>query len=519
MKKTSLSLRSSLVFLAASVWVPRALAEAPPATPAESSPEATEAERPSAEEALSVELSLGGSGLQDADVLEALERELGIAVRTSDAGERLVLRVDGTTLFASYGDPATRAVSREVQLPESEAAQLELLQLLSGNLVRDEASPLLARLRAAKTETEARAETAPSAVAAPVEPTAQAPGEKGVSPKRRGRMPISLTLFSPVSTDPFLKKHEAHFDVGAFYSEIGALSGLAVQGGVQKLHDGARGLAVAGVGSHSGPFRGLNVNGFYGLVTRSDGLSVTGFYVRHKEMFQGLTVSLVNSTGSAKAEKPREGEAPRSEGAMIGLVNIGGSLHGAQIGLVNVQTGKMRGAQLGLVNVSGDLSGAALGLLNFGANVRATALAWASVNPELNEPARIAGPMGHIGVKYRIHNFYSLVGFGLGAEATGCGTEPPCRSSDVVFAPGFGAGYRFELGPRFALEVDGYHQVEFSPRGASNGHGATAGRVTALFKVSKEVSFFVGGGPRLVVPNDDRHVSAAPTFHAGIELF
>lgn len=519
MKKTSLSLRSSLAFLAASAWVPSALAEAPPQTPAESSPAALAAERPSAEGALSVELSLGDSGLQETDVLEALERELGVSVRASDAGERLVLRVEGTTLFASYGDPATRAVSREVQLPESEAAQLELIQLLSGNLVRDEASALLARLRAGPKETEMNVEPAPPEVAPPSAPDSPPPKEKELPPKRRGQMPISLTLLSPVSSDPFLKEHEAHFDVGAFYSEIGALSGLAVQGGVQKLHDGGRGLAVAGVGSHSGPFRGLNVNGFYGLVTSSEGLTVTGFYVRHKETFRGLTVSLVNSAGKAKAEKISEGPAPMSEGAMIGLVNIGGNLQGAQIGLVNVQAGKMRGAQIGLVNVSGDLSGAALGLLNFGPNVRASALAWASVNPELNAPARIAGPMGHVGVKYRIRNFYSLVGLGLGAEATGCGTEPPCRSNDVVFAPGFGAGYRFDLGPRFAVEVDGYHQVEFSPRGASNSHGATSGRVTASFKAADTVSFFIGGGPRLVVPNDDSPISVAPTFHAGIELF
>src|SRR5690606_21034864 len=101
----------------------------------------------------------------------------GVSVRASDAGERLVLRVEGTTLFASYGDPATRAVSREVQLPESEAAQLELIQLLSGNLVRDEASALLARLRAGPKETEMNVEPAPPEVAPPSAPDSPPPKE------------------------------------------------------------------------------------------------------------------------------------------------------------------------------------------------------------------------------------------------------------------------------------------------------------------------------------------------------
>src|SRR5690606_35063149 len=113
-----------------------------------------------------------------------------------------------TSLFASYGDPAARAVSRKVELPDSESAQLEVIQLLSGNLVRDEASALLARLRAPRQQTEAPAETPSAEVSAPAQPAKAGPEAKA-PPKRRGQMPISLTLFSPISSDPWLKDHEA----------------------------------------------------------------------------------------------------------------------------------------------------------------------------------------------------------------------------------------------------------------------------------------------------------------------
>lgn len=484
------------------------------AVPTPSEPTEAAAEREAAEEALGVEVLLVNSALHVGAIQLALEDELLVRTRLTDQGERLRLRVDGAALDAAYGDPQGRTVSRHVELPADEAQALELIALLCGNLVRDEAHALLERLRekppTAKTETPS---PSPTTATTP----AQTPPEPAEQPRKH--MPVSLTLLSPVSTDPKLAEHEAHFNVGAFYSDMGRLEGMAVEGGVLRARDGGRGLLVAGIGSTSGTFEGMNVSGIFGVDAGARGLSVAGLYLRHERAFQGLSVSLVNQA-TAAAPSAHEVTNFTSRGAMIGLVNVGAHVAGTQIGLVNVQTGSMRGAQIGLINVSRDLKGAAIGLLNLGPSVRLQALAWASMSPELDSPARQAGPMAHLGVKYRIRQFYSLVSFGVAGEASGCGTDPACTSSDSLIAPGFGAGYNFPFGQAFALELDGLYQVEVSPRGAGNAHGTLAGRLSALWKVSEQFSLFVGGGPRLVIPDfDDEETHFGPTFHAGIQLF
>lgn len=484
------------------------------AVPAPSEQTEPAADREGAEEALGLEVLLSNSGLQVEAIQLALEEELLVRTRLTDQGQRLRLRVEGASLDAAYGDPQGRIVSRHVELPADEAQALELIALLCGNLVRDEAHAVLERLR--KTQPTPKTET-PSA-----DPTSATTPTRTQSPpaeQPRKHMPVSLTLLSPVSTDPKLAEHEAHFNIGAFYSDMGRLEGVAVEGGVLRARDGGRGLLVAGIGSTSGPFEGLNVSGIFGVDAGARGLSVAGLYLRHERPFQGLSVSLVNQATAAAPNDPEVTDFT-SRGAMIGLVNVGANVVGTQIGLINVQTGSMRGAQIGLINVSRDLKGAAIGLLNLGPSVRIQPLAWVSMNPELDHPARQAGPMAHLGVKYRIRQFYSFVSFGVAAEASGCGTDPACTSSDALIAPGFGAGYAFPLGQAFALELDGLYQVEVSPRGAGNAHETVAGRLSALWKANEQVSFFVGGGPRLVIPDfDEEQTHFGPTFHAGIQLF
>lgn len=482
-------------------------------------PQADEAGEAS-ERALGLELELSDTPLDAARIQAALESELGVQVRAASEGERLRLRIQGSELDATFGDPEGRSVSRHVELPQDESQQLELIALLSGNLVRDEAHALLERLRRGS-EKDAQASKAVAPVAPPPSPVPDKRPKAQARAKEihRAEMPASLTLFSPASTDPKLRDHEAHFDVSVAYSDIGRLNGMAVGAGVVHVADGGRGFQVAGIGSATGPFEGMNVSGIYNLDAGVRGFSVAGIYLRHQAPSRGLSVSLVNVQSGTPSRADAEPDLT-SRGAMIGLVNIGAHLRGAQIGLVNVQTGTMRGAQIGLVNVSKNLHGGAVGLVNVGPGVRAQALAWASMSPELDNPARQVGPMAHVGVKYRIQRFYSLLGFGVAAEANGCGTDPGCPSSDVLFAPALGAGYSFPLARSFSLEIDGLYQFEFSPRGASNPHGTVAGRLSAVWAVTPQFAFFAGGGPRVVIPNhDDEFVYYGPTFHAGIELF
>lgn len=56
--------------------------------------------------------------------------------------------------------------------------------------------------------------------------------------------------------------------------------------------------------------------------------------------------------------------AGEARGLQLSVLNVGGDVSGAQVGLVNI-AGKMRGLQLGVINVSDDIDGAPIGLLSF----------------------------------------------------------------------------------------------------------------------------------------------------------
>lgn len=534
-------------------------------------------------ERFGVELTLERSPLERKAILSALEKELSVPVEEVQSGPGLRLVIVGNRLEASHRDATGRVVGRALTLPEPPAQQIEMIALLAGNLARDEAGDVLARLRgtaapatttagsdastaeqpkspdstASEAPVDAKPPTSPAASPAAAKPSASvkaqepakssepdAPVDAKPGAVERKGMPASLTLFSPISTDPSLSEHEAHFDIGAFYSHMGALDGFAVNGAVARSSDGGRGIQVAGLAlMDDGPFRGVKVAGIFESGDGVDGAAVAGILSIERGRVEGAQVSLINlagpsttSTNSASgattaAEKATDFSgfqaglfnsiSGASTGAQIGLINVGGAHNGAQIGLVNIQSGTARGAQIGLVNVADDMKGAPLGLVNVIPTLRTQALAWASITPTADGPARAVGPMAHVGVKYLLGHFYTQISFGVGVESNYCNaTSTRCFNGDSVFAPGFGVGGRIDFTESFALELDGVHQTEFSPSGDLGLRNSLAARASAVWQLNEWLAVFGGGGPRVdVSPGDIENERWNPTFHAGIQLF
>src|SRR6478736_6605597 len=108
---------------------------------------ATETE---AKTSVHLKLSLGDSALSAEAIDEALEAELGLPVETTDGASDLELVLQARHVTARTLAARGRIVERSLDLPENPEEQLQVIALLSENLLRDEAGALLAELSASE---------------------------------------------------------------------------------------------------------------------------------------------------------------------------------------------------------------------------------------------------------------------------------------------------------------------------------------------------------------------------------
>jgi hypothetical protein len=111
---------------------------------------------------------------------------------------------------------------------------------------------------------------------------------------------------------------------------------------------------------------------------------------------------------------------------------VGGDVHGAQVGLVNVAS-QVRGLQLGLINVASQAEGASVGLLSFIGNGQFHVQAWASDVALTNVALKFGG-------KY-VHTLLTV------------GVQPGTDHSRRYFTVGLGLGGHIPL-ERFFVDID-----------------------------------------------------------------
>lgn len=443
---------------------------------------------------LDVELRASESALQPSVILQALERELGVPVRSSASGRGLLLELEARRLRASYSSAEGRVVERTVTLPEEPERQLDTIALLAGNLARDEAGRLLTELRSPPAEP-VEAERAP----AQREPAAQAEAPGAPEPEafsKGGLAPLdeqafNFSVFAPVALNPRAFEREVSMELGLFYGDIGRLRGVGLNAFVLETRGGGSGVQLAGVLS----LQGGETRGIQASVVSSTADRLTG-----------AQLGVVNHAGAEVS------------GAQVGLVNLGGGLSGAQVGLVNIQTGAARGAQVGLVNIAGESKGASFGLVQISPSIRAQALAWASWAPDVGGSATPRGPMAHVGVKYLMSHFYTMLGFGVADAERRCPGRS-CIDGDAVLAPSFGVGGRVALAESFFLELDSLYQWEFSSDAGLDSHHSLQARGTLGWQVTDGLALVAGGGPRSDYSPSFEDWTYSPSFHAGIQLF
>jgi hypothetical protein len=197
---------------------------------------------------------------------------------------------------------------------------------------------------------------------------------------------------------------------------------------------GMYGFQMALLNYNRGPFmRGASV----GLVNINRG-SVNGAQIGMVNLAENGPDSGTRSHGARIGMVNVDRSSIPLQGAMIGLVNIGGTIDGAQVGLVNVAD-DVKGAQVGIVNFARKNSGASIGFFPLALDGYIRGAMWWSDSSYLN-----------LGAKLGTHHFYIVLGagltrdrdtgdhriytstFGLGGHITPTSTGPLFFDIDVV---------------------------------------------------------------------------------------
>ncbi|AUX23716.1 hypothetical protein SOCEGT47_042460 [Sorangium cellulosum] len=314
-------------------------------------------------------------------VRAAVERELAgpvTAVSAASAGRpTLVLRgePDGQVTLTFHAQDG-RHIGRTIDLPQDPGRAAEAIALLAGNLVRDEAAELAAALSKRAPAAPTAPATAPAAppaspAAAPASPAAAPPASPAADrpaprPPRARPAPacalagassvlvggdvVPLVGTSGVVGTNVVRRYSLNL-LGGYTAGV---DGVELSAGVNIESSFLCGAQISVVGNLvAGPVRGAQVTGGVNLSTSLHGAQI------------GLVNLAVGPVGGAQTGLANLAVGP-VDGAQTGLANVAtGPVAGAQSGLANLAVGPVDGAQIGLVNVAtGELSGAQIGLAN-----------------------------------------------------------------------------------------------------------------------------------------------------------
>lgn len=350
-----------LAVVAAYVCLPfQARAQISPAAVApeeeESSPPGATTESRSTS-APSLTLAVGASAGIAPDLLAAaVSRELNVDVLVQPGPSSLTVTGDGSSVIrVAFQDASGHRVERVLTRPSNEAIAIEMVALLAGNLVRNEASDLILRLRAAR---EARLATEPPPVLVPLSkqaPPVRLEGACARAKKSLYRVPAGADLFPFVGSSSSTEGRNATRAVsfGFFGALGGGVHGVALSGLLDVESDFVCGAQIAGaVNVVGGPASGTQIAGIVNIAQAMNGGALAG----------GVNIVRGHANGATVA-----GAANVSGGDVHGVqvaggVNVAREVDGAQIGAVNVAK-RVRGVQLGMINVARDAD-VPIGLLN-----------------------------------------------------------------------------------------------------------------------------------------------------------
>ncbi len=369
----------------------------------------------------------GASGVEAPKVLQAVRKELGVEVTTDPTAEAgggtLVLDLEASQGYvlgeftAVDGKKTVRLIAR----PEDPDKSVEVMALLAGNLVRNEASELLEELAKAR---ELEAARRAAAVPPPPPPAAKPkpetvrkkprpqPEEQVEEPPWQPKHPlrdggfIHLSLAHPVGLDPHSEHLSVSLELGAFYSRIGETKALALNVFVTRNDERAQGAQLSGIFGYAERLEGAQLAGVVSMGRHIEGVQTSGAVNLSRGPMYGVQGAGAVNGSMGKTEGVQAAGAVNFATADVDGVQVAGAgnyvghelegvqvagaanfagrgLNGGQVagvgnvargvegfqaaGVFNLSLGALDGFQAGIVNTAfGPIEGAQVGLVNVG---------------------------------------------------------------------------------------------------------------------------------------------------------
>jgi hypothetical protein len=530
------------------VALPLAFAGAPPAF----------AQSDEKKSSLPVEVD-AAPGTVDADAVRtAVGAELGVHVSSGPAEfARLIIRVDAKRVAdLEFESPSGHSVRRRVELPKDHGRAVETIALLAGNLVRDEASELLAELQKSQspepapdvppatadtpppTETKVKEQATPASTtpAEKSKPAAASAARKDEPEPEPTLAPtfFNAALFHPVSLHPDSQRRSFQLELALVYDRIGGLEGLGLTLFVSSLERSMQGVQLAGLASYTaGRAEGVSLAGL-GTVSRGklegfegaglvnlrlgnapvsgrlsfnqgakvEGVQLTAGWNHTAGDVEGAQVGSANSaTGLIQGFQLGFANYAQSvHGAELGVFNLAKQSHGAQIGFVNV-SGRASGTQLGFVNVAEEMEGEPIGFLSIAGNTRFHAIAFASTRFPANAGVKL--------VTHHVVNELSL------------GADPSDPLDGSLAQAAWSIGAHISFGPLFLEPTVGYgYERHVDDRSSDGGTNAVLYRAKLGWQLFEGFALFAGGGLVQVIPEKTgRSELEGGEALAGVQLF
>lgn len=449
------------------------------ATPGAPAPAPAEGAQESSK-TITLKVTLGDSTL-DADAIErAIEAELETSLERTDSSADLELSLGGGRVVARAKGTEGRVIERSMTLPPAEEEQLQIIALLSENLLRDEASAVLSALPATGAGTPAKKEdTGPF-------------------------WPVGVSVIRGVSLPS--KDANVAFTLSLLDGQWRSLTGLGISGISQSWTAHSTGLSIAGIFHEAASFDGLTIAGIYDATTNVEGLrrglSIGGLASRSAGDMIGLQIGGLLSSARAFSGLQIGGlmsSAPKGlQGLQIGGFNQAGmAKYGMQVGVVNYA--EQGGIQVGLVNIRRKGDGPQVGLIGIGPETRMQLTTWIQgLNLGELEGGMPTGPTANIGIRIQTKYFVSMAHLGFGAETTGCGAQNNCGTGAALLIPGYTVGGRLPFSKVWSAELDVQHRLAAADTIYSPDMVALRGSVVA--RVHPMLAIFAAAGPEFVFP-------------------
>lgn len=376
-----------------------------------------------------------------------------------------------------------RVVEREVVAAGDDEAVRREAALLAGNLARDEASELLDELAARKPPpVEVGQEPAidqPPPVAEPAPPPPVVPQERRVA---------VFSFVYPLATNAGKPDVRTALSLSLLYGRVGTVKGFELGLGVAHATRDTQGAQIAGVAAVvDGRAHGWQV-------ATGAALALGGGEVAQTSGGFNLAAGDVRGFQLAAGANAAPGNL---RGAQVGGVNIGGEVRGAQIGIVNIASGRVRGAQVGVVNIASEVDGASIGLVSIGSD-SVHPVVWSSNLAYLNA-----------GVKFTTRYVYTLAAIGTGTNEVGF--------DEARHVLTFGIGGSIPIASRVTLDIEtAYSEQDVSGPGAVNRSYHL--RAISGYAFAKHFRLVAGFGLRIPLAFDQGSLAVRPEGMAGVQF-